>query len=497
MRPRQRRFVVPSLFALLALVLGWAAVRAGGDRDLPAAGRPTKPPLTPVLSARRVAAFLAAPAADTALQGELAQIVAQSPEATCLTVSVGGRVVYQHNPDVGLVPASAQKLVTATAALAELDPEGRLRTRVLAASAPSDGVVPGDLWMVGGGDPLLATKPYLDHFEHQPQVHTSLEALADAVKAAGVTRVQGRIVGDDSRYDRDRYPDAWPQRYLDQNQSGPLSALSVNDGYTTWPARQMEGAEEETAATDPPAHAAATLQDLLGERGVTVEGTAASGQAPEEVVEIARVDSRPMRAIVGQMLNESDNQTAELLVKELGRKRGDGPTTDAGVAVVAESMRRLGLTRTGTGPTDGSGLDEGNRTTCALLMHVLDRAGPTSLIGESLAVAGETGTLAERFATSAAKGRLRAKTGTLNTVTALAGFATARQGPVLTFAYVANGQTISDPFLALQEAMGDDLVAYPQGPPRRSGSHGRVRAHSRVMGRVGASHDPRMGRPSL
>lgn len=465
MQPRQRRFVVPTVFAVLALILGWAALRAGGDVDPPTRRGQLKAPLTPVLSARRMAAFLAAPIADATLRSELDQIVAGSPPSTCLTVSLGGRPVFQHNPDLGLVPASAQKLVTATTALTELGAATRLRTRVVAAAEPDDGVVKGDLWLVGGGDPLLATKNYVAHFQNQPQVHTSLEALADAVKAAGITRVQGRLVGDESRYDRDRYPDGWPQRYADQNQSGPLSALSVNDGFTTWPVQQVEGAVEETPAGDPPIYAAGELRSLLGERGVAIDGVTGVGTAPAGGVEIAGVDSPPMKEIVRQLLVESDNQTAELLIKELGRAKGGAPTTAAGVAVVTRTMERLGLTRKGTGATDGSGLDEGNRTSCALLMNILDRNGPTSILGRSLAVAGVSGTLAERFGDSAAKGRLRAKTGTLNTVTSLTGFVNALQGPVLTFAYVANGRTVSDMFLELQEAMGDDLVAYPQGPP--------------------------------
>ncbi len=468
MQARQRRFVVPTLFALLAVVLGWASVRAGADPSPPrpaSRGDRAEGPITPVLSARRVAGFLAAPIADAALRARLDDVVAASPGATCLTVSVGGRPVYEHNPDLPLVPASAQKLVTATAALTQLGEGTKFRTRVLVAGAPSGGAVAGDLWLVGGGDPLLATRDYVAHFANQPQVHTSLEALADAVKAAGITRVDGRVVGDESRFDADRYPDPWPQRYIDQNQSGPLSALTVNDGFTTWPVRQAEGAEEETAAADPPRYAAEQFRRLLTERGVAVAGGADVGRAPAGSIEVAGIDSRPMRDVVREMLAESDNQTAELLVKELGRVKGGAPTTTAGVKVVTTTMEQLGLAREGTGATDGSGLAEDNETSCRLLMNVLDRGGPASVLGRSLAVAGRTGTLAERFLDSAAKGRLRAKTGSLNTVTALAGFVDALQGPVLTFAYVANGATISDSLLELQEAMGGELVAYPQGPP--------------------------------
>jgi D-alanyl-D-alanine carboxypeptidase/D-alanyl-D-alanine-endopeptidase (penicillin-binding protein 4) len=171
-----------------------------------------------------------------------------------------------------------------------------------------------------------------------------------------------------------------------------------------------------------------------------------------------------MQKIVSELLTESDNHTAEMLVKELGRRDGGAGTTAAGVRVVTATMVRLGLARPGTQATDGSGLDENNKTSCRLLMGVLDHAGPNSVMARSLAVAGKTGTLATRFLKSPAKDRLRAKTGTLNTVTALTGFVSAIQGPVLTFAYVANGEYVNTALLKLQETLGDDMVIYPQGP---------------------------------
>jgi len=365
-----------------------------------------------------------------------------------------------------VVPASNEKLVTATAALAQLGPNTRLRTKLVAASEAEGGVVKGDLFLVGGGDPVLSTDAYVKHFTNQPQIHTSLEDLAVALKKAGVTRIDGRIVGDESRYDSDRYPDSWPQRYADQHQSGPLSALSVDDGFQSWPDHQTkEGTVESTPAADPVAMATERFKDLLVSIGITVGSGTGAGVAPAGGIELAGIDSPPMKQIVSELLTESDNQTAELLVKELGHAKGGAGTTAAGVKVVTTTMERLGLARPGTAATDGSGLDESNRTSCRLLMGVLDREGPTSVIGNSLAVAGKTGTLADRFRDSPAKDRLRAKTGTLNTVTALTGFVDSTQGTVLTFAYVANGEYVNDALLKLQEAMGGDLVVYPEGPP--------------------------------
>ena len=176
-------------------------------------------------------------------------------------MSVGGRLIYEHNPDMALVPASTEKLVTAVAALSVLGRDTTFTTRVVAAGEPSDGVVEGDLFLVGGGDPLLATAPYAEHFRNQPQIRTSLEELADRVVAAGVRQVNGRLLGDESRYDADRYPDTWPDRYAEQSQVGPLSALSVNDGFADWPDLQTrEGTVESTPSADPPTYAAEQLR---------------------------------------------------------------------------------------------------------------------------------------------------------------------------------------------------------------------------------------------
>ena len=145
----------------------------------------------------------------------------------------------------------------------------------------------------------------------------------------------------------------------------------------------------------------------------------------------------------------------------MGRKESGAPTTAAGVAAVTAEMEELGLARPGTQAADGSGLDESNKASCRLLMNILDQGGPDGLIADGLAVAGKTGTLAGRFLDSPARERLRAKTGTLNTVTALTGFVHATQGPVLTFAYIANGEYVNPELLGLQEDLGGDLVVYP------------------------------------
>jgi serine-type D-Ala-D-Ala carboxypeptidase/endopeptidase (penicillin-binding protein 4) len=181
-----RRYLLPVLLVLVAGALGFGAMRAGAD-DV-GLGEPMEinHPVTPVLSGRRVPVFLAAPVADRNLATAMADVMTRSPERTCVKITYAGRTLFEQNPDTPVVPASTEKLVTAVTALEVLGPDTRFRTSVVAtAPAAAGGVVQGDLWVVGGGDPLLSTAPYSAHFEQQPQIATPLESLADAIVKAG------------------------------------------------------------------------------------------------------------------------------------------------------------------------------------------------------------------------------------------------------------------------------------------------------------------------
>jgi D-alanyl-D-alanine carboxypeptidase/D-alanyl-D-alanine-endopeptidase (penicillin-binding protein 4) len=349
-----------------------------------------------------------------------------------------------------------------------MGPDATFTTKVVAQGAVHDAAIEGDLWLVGGGDPVIETAPYVAHFEHQPQVHTSLEALADAVVAAGVTSISGSVVGDESRYDSSRYVDIWPSRYIDQDQSGPLSALDVDDGFVAFPPNPDVTKPDEEPAADPPAYAASLLTVMLTARGVHVGGAPTAGVAPSGAVEVASITSPRLADIVGEMLRESDNETAELLTKELAVRAGQEGTTAAGTAALMARITKLGLPTDGLRLVDGSGLAFEDAATCATFQALLDATGPTSVLGNGLPIAGQTGTLDKRFVDSPAAGRLRAKTGTLNQVTALSGYVETLQGATLTFTYIVNlpaNEHVSADDLDLQDQLIDILLGYPEGPP--------------------------------
>ncbi|HET9443221.1 MAG TPA: D-alanyl-D-alanine carboxypeptidase/D-alanyl-D-alanine-endopeptidase, partial [Acidimicrobiales bacterium] len=422
---------------------------------------------TPVLSPRRAPTLLTSHVAQIRLTSRLDAILddaglGAARETTCLTVEDGEAAIYRRRPDERLVPASTAKVLTGMAALRRLGEDFRFVTEVRAAAAPAGGVVDGPLWLVGAGDPLLATAAYAASFRNQPQVYTPLETLADEVVAAGVREVRGGVVGDESRFDDVRYVPTWKPGYRTDNEVGPVSALVVNDNFAQY-------RPQKAIATDAPArHGAAVLTALLRERGVVV-GEPGQGTAPAGAGKVAAVSSVPLPEVVGQMLRESDNMTAEVLTKELGRRFGAAGSWPEGIRVVRATVAEAGLPVEGYAALDGSGLDVGTRLSCTVLMDALDLAGAEGPVAAGFPVAGQSGTLADRFKGNPAEGRLRAKTGSLNNVAGLVGFVEAERGRLLEFALLANG--LPDRLAsgrALQERVGAALAGYPDAPSPES-----------------------------
>jgi D-alanyl-D-alanine carboxypeptidase/D-alanyl-D-alanine-endopeptidase (penicillin-binding protein 4) len=393
----------------------------------------------------------AAPHASPDLVAALDIALSRAPAGSCLMVREAGTVIYERNPDGQVLPASTMKLLTATGVLAEIPGESRFHTPVLAAAAPRDGQLDGDLWLIGTGDPTLGTGGYWDSFTRKPTAWTSLEALADRVVAAGVRHVTGRLVGDDSRFDATRGVPSWPLHYFTEGEIGALSSLMVNDGLAQWDPVAVP-------APDAALSAAQVFAELLRQRGVQIDGGAAHDAAPDGLVAVAGIDSAPVAQLVADMLRESDNTTAELLLKELGRRVAGQPSTAAGAATVVGSLRRLGIPTDGVRMIDGSGLSRDDRVTCRTLVAVLDAAKPGGALDSGLPVAGATGTLAKRLLGTPAAGRVRAKTGSISGVLGLAGFGTAPGGARRTFAFELNDVGASSAGRILQDEVAVALA---------------------------------------
>ena len=387
------------------------------------------------------------------LAAELGELWRRTPGG-CLGVAVGGRTVFAERADEPVAPASTLKVVTAATALARIGANERLTTTVVsAAPVPDDGIVPGDLWLVGGGDPVLATGAWAAARSQPPALHTPLDALADAVVARGVRVVEGRVLGDESRYDAVRSVPTWSQHVKDSNEVGPLSALTVNDGFRSW------SGEHGDPFPDAPSGAAAALLDLLVARGVQIRGGAGAGTAPPGPAVLARQQSPEVGALVQAMLRDSDNGTAELLLKELGLRALREGSTAAGALAVLDVLRAMGLPTAGVRIVDGSGLDDTNRATCGFFLALLATIPGDGVVADGLPVAARTGTLERRFVGTPVAGRLRAKTGSLDGVAALVGYAGPSAGRSIAFAYVVEGIASDAAGRRLYEELATRLVA--------------------------------------
>ena len=454
------RLPVAAVAAVLALASTAVAV-VPELRAAPPDPNPTAEPATPVFSLRRAPALLsrhvAAGRLRSALDGVLEQpFLGSARDDTCLAVAdPDGRPIYARLVEAPLIPASAMKIVTGAVAIDRLGPDSRFVTPVVAAAPPDGGTV-AELWFVGRGDPLLATADFAatDGWLERPRPATPVESLADRIAGAGVRRI-GRLLGDESRYDTQRYIPTWEPHYATTPEVGPQSALSVNDGFASWRPR--------IASAAPATNAAAILAGLLRSRGVTVDSVG-EGQAPERTVTVAEIESAPVAEVVGVMMRESDNLGAELLVKELGARFAGAGTTAAGLGVLRDASAALGLPAGALTASDGSGLDRRDRLSCGLLQGLLAGAPADGPLADGLPVAGTSGTLVRRFLNTPAVGKVRAKTGSLSGVAALAGYATGADGRSFGFSMLANDLPSESAGTALQDRLATVLTGYPDAP---------------------------------
>ena len=411
--------------------------------------------------------------------------------------------LVQLNANRFFVPASNTKLFTTALGLARLGPDHRFETTVLADRGPdSSGRIAGDLRLVGGGDPTLSARavPY----QKGPLVGNPLqaiEALADQVVAGGVRRVQGDIVGDDTAYLWEPYPDGWAQNDALWEYGAPVNALVVNDNalsLTLLPAgravalslspaleyyaidnrvrvgpglerkiqlerlagsRQLRlwgsmpedsaGTERLLALDDPALYAAFALADALTRRGVAISGRPVARHRfanqdnlpPPAGVELARRTSPPLLEVLRIIDKVSQNLHAELVLREVARARHNIGSRQAGLEESRQFLAEAGVEETGYRFEDGSGLSRLNLVTpdsvVRLLRH-MHRSPNKDAWLSLLPVGGQDGTLSTRFDKDPAGPRIRAKTGTLSHVSALSGYVDSTSRGRLAFSILVN-----------------------------------------------------------
>ena len=380
-------------------------------------------PRVSLLSARRAPNTLSVITRTGKVSRAFTNIVSDFPSQSCVAVEWMGTRLGSLNPTKALIPASSTKLITAAVALEVLKPEFTYTTKVHGLLDATGSVA--DLYFVGGGDPLIVRNEYVATEKYPTTSGTSLEKLADSLFAAGLRRVAGSVVGVDTRYDDQRFVDVWPQDFH-FTEAGPLGSLVVDDGVVLGQA---------TKPDDPAVAAATELQNLLNARGVLFGGVPRHDVLPSGIPEIASIQSSPLTAIIQEMMVNSDNNTAELLLKEIGfASKGIGSTA-AGLAAAKDQLAKWKLDKDVL-LFDGSGLASDGRIPCDVFMSLLNTFS-TSMPG-LMAIAGETGTIRDTFDGTAVAGKLRGKTGTLNGVKALVGYLPVTNSDPVIFSMLMN-----------------------------------------------------------
>ncbi len=475
----------------LVMVLGLGA--AEGRRDVDVARRPGGLPYQ-----KRIAGLLRTEAGQSARWGILARSLKT------------GRTVFALNADDHMAPASNTKLFSTALALERLGPEYRFVTTVRADRAiDGDGVLVGDLRLVGGGDPTLSGRAY--PYQKEKEGGDPIEpvvALAEQLAARGLKEVRGSVVGDDRRYVYQPFPEGWTLGDALWEYGAPVSALTFNDNaFTvrvqagevgdlarvflnppsvpfvvdnrvmtvgekrgklevdrTAGSRQLRlsgtvgsgGARQLLAVDDPALYAAAVFHDVLTRRGVRITGEPGARHRyradepfdAEYGVELARRESLPLTEVARVVNKVSQNLHAELLLREVGLARQTEGTREAGLRELDVFLKEVGVEEKEYHFEDGSGLSRRGIVSPAAIVKLLTYMDSRPYGAEwdkMLPFGGEDGTLRSRFEKAEAARVIHAKTGTLGTVSALSGYVTTKRGVRLVFSVIANNYTAPGP----------------------------------------------------
>ncbi|MDF1506242.1 D-alanyl-D-alanine carboxypeptidase/D-alanyl-D-alanine-endopeptidase, partial [Roseisolibacter sp. H3M3-2] len=439
-----------------------------------------------------------------------------------------GDTLYARDADRLFMPASNQKLLTGAAALATLGPDHTWRTAFVARGPVRDGVLLGDLAVVGGGDPTVSDKMRGDAM--QP-----LLAVADSLKARGITRVAGRLLADGNAFPDAVHGFGWAWDDLDEPYSAGVDELFFNEGFgrvvirggarpgdsvavrvapspgalplqvavttvtpgvvgggTTatrvvprWDARAgrhvLEGvvsvndsAVLTLAHRDPSAAYLAALGEALAARGITVTNARRAGA--DTLVPAAGGDtllvlrSLPLRDVLPVFEKPSQNQIGEILLKTMGLARAGVGSADSGRRVMGRQLELWGVVPERDAVIrDGSGLSRHDYVTPRALVRVLDamRRDPNfRLFYDALPVGGVDGTIGARMRGTPAAGNVRAKTGTLDKARALSGYVTTADGELLLFSFLCNNYTVPTRQVdRVADAMASRLATLRLAPP--------------------------------
>jgi D-alanyl-D-alanine carboxypeptidase/D-alanyl-D-alanine-endopeptidase (penicillin-binding protein 4) len=454
-----------------------------------------------------------------------------------------GETLYEQNADKYFVPASNMKLFTTALALAKLGPEYRFHTTLEThGTVSAAGVLSGDVVLVGRGDPNLSNRkfPYelKEEFDGPPQ--KALVELADELLAKGIKEISGDVVGDDSYFPRERYPNGWEIDDMVWEYGAAISAIVVDDNTVALTLMPGERAGDPVQAAVTPAtpdftvendvttspselksdltltrepgsnlvvikgtlparstprklilaieepaqHAAAILKRLVEERGIHVAGVARAHHDHAEPAGDPTILAEHVSVQLGdavKLINKiSQNLHTEMLLRTVARQSGLWATTDDLMKPPADFYTAAGIDPADVIQTDASGLSRHDLVTPRAIVTLLGFAQKQSWFGPyyaSLPVAGADGTLEDRMKNTPAAGRIHAKTGSVEHVRTLSGFAETPGGRRLIFSFLSNNQggrshEAADALTGLCVAMLEEFnVLPPKGAGEQKHTH--------------------------
>jgi D-alanyl-D-alanine carboxypeptidase/D-alanyl-D-alanine-endopeptidase (penicillin-binding protein 4) len=354
--------------------------------------------------------------------------------------------LYSYRARTGRLPASVEKLYTTSTALLRFGASTRLQTTILATGEAVHGVWRGDLYLRGGGDPTFGSRSF-DSYAYGAGA-TMQQLVSRLVRSTGMKSLSGHVIGDESYFDALR--GTAPYGYqVATDIGGPLSALEYDRGL----------ADEQGTAfqTQPATFAAEQLVLALRAAGVRVpNGSYRAASTPVRARQVAAVSSPTIASLIRMTNAPSDNLFAEMLLKGLGARFAHRGSSSAGASIVKAQLATFGIH---PALEDGSGLSRRDFSSPVQIVTLLAHMAANADFVRSLAVSGQTGTLADRLVGTPAAGRCHAKTGTLHDVSALAGYCLARDGHEIAFAILQNA---IDPTAAhpLQDDMATALAKY-------------------------------------
>ena len=359
------------------------------------------------------------------------------------------RTLWAYNDTAPRLPASVEKLWTTTTALLGFGPSATLQTKVYGVGRlQADGTFVGTIYLRGGGDPTFGSATF-DHVMYG--AGATVQKLAADLRLAGLRRVAGRIVGDESYFDSLRGgPDSGYQPSLETE--GSLSALTFDAGFTDLHEDQLDA--------NPPLVATQAFASALRAAGVSVSATTpiATGLTPRAATLLASENSPTLAKLMLLTNSPSDNFLAETLLKDLGASFGDRGSTARGAAVVRSVIARA----FGLHPQldDGSGLSRYDRTNVRQIVLLLREMQSQPAFWNSLAIAGVRGTMRDEMRHTRAANNCRGKTGTLHDVANIVGYCRAADGHRIVFALMMNGLTDSTAGHELEDLDAEALAGY-------------------------------------